>query len=288
MKTETFQMLDAVLRHGSLAGAAQEARLTASAVSIQMKKLEDYLGQQLFDRSGQQVKPLPLAYEAAEVMRRALQQIEGLRRPGGLAVEGSLRLGVIESMQPVLLPGMLQELRRHAPRLRILPRRGKSAELTDAVKAGELDAAVVAQPESGGSSRLHWHRLMTCELSLIVPPDEPETDLVTLFKRHEWIRYDRGTIAGRLAARYLNTRVKERHGDLELDAVRAIVAMVSAGVGVSIVQLSEPGLATVFPVRVLSLAQAPRLRFSLATRAGDADSRPLSVLRKALAGAATR
>ena len=83
MKTETFQMLDAVLRHGSLAGAAQEARLTASAVSIQMKKLEEYLGRQLFDRSGLQVKPLPLADEAAEVMPARHPADRGAaRRPG--------------------------------------------------------------------------------------------------------------------------------------------------------------------------------------------------------------
>jgi len=282
MKIEAFGLLDAVLRHGTMAAAAQEARLTASAVSIQMKKLEEYLGQQLFDRSGQQVKPLPLAFEVADVMRRASSQIESLRRPSSIVIEGTLRLGVIESMQPVLLPGSLQELRRRYPRLRVLPRRGKSAELTNAVKAGELDAAVVAEPENGGSSRLRWHGLQRCELSLIVPPDETETDLAALFARHEWIRYDRGTIAGRLAARYINAQVGEKSGDLELDAVRAIVAMVSGGLGLSIVQLSEPGLTRVFPVRVLKLRGAPVVRFALVTRTGDTGRRPLEVLRKVL------
>jgi DNA-binding transcriptional LysR family regulator len=280
MKIEAFELLNAVLRCGTLAAAAREARLTPSAVSIQMKKLEDYLGQQLFDRSGQQVKPLPLAFEVADIMRRASNQIESLRRPSGLVVEGTLRLGVIESMQPVLLPGALQELRRRYPRLRILPRRGKSAELTNAVKAGELDAAVVAEPENGGSSRLRWHGLHRCELSLIVPPEETDTDLGVLFARHEWIRYDRGTIAGRLAARYINAQVGQRSGDLELDAVRAIVAMVSAGLGLSIVQLSEPGLTQVFPVHVLRLRGAPILRFALINRVGDDGSKPLTVLRK--------
>lgn len=278
MKIEAFSLLDAVLRHGTMAAAAQEARLTASAVSIQMKKLEAYLGHQLFDRSGQQVKPLPLAFEVADVMRRASIQIEGLRRPSSIAIEGTLRVGVIESMQPVLLPRTLQELRRRYPRLRVLPRRGKSAELTNAVKAGELDAAVVAEPENGGSSRLRWHRLQRCELSLIVPPDETETDFTTLFARHEWIRFDRSTIAGRLAARYVNAQVGEKSADFELDGVRAIVAMVSVGLGLSIVQLSEPGLTRVFPVRVLKLRGAPNLHFTLVTRASDDGRRPLEVL----------
>jgi DNA-binding transcriptional LysR family regulator len=282
MRLEAFGMLDAVLRHGTMAAAAEEARLTASAVSIQMKKLEEYLGQQLFDRSGPHVKPLPLAFEVADVMRRASSQIEGLRRPTRMAIEGKLRLGVIESLQPVLLPPVLQELRRRYPRLRLLPRRGKSAELTNAVKAGDLDAAVVAQPEGGGSSRLVWHGLKRCELSLIVPPEEIETDVGTLFARHEWIRYDRHTVAGQLAARYVGARIKETSGDLELDAVRAIVAMVSGGLGVSIVQLSEPGLTRVFPVRVLKLAGAPVLRFVLVTRKSDEGSRQLEILRRTL------
>jgi DNA-binding transcriptional LysR family regulator len=286
MKIEAFGLLDAVLRHGTMAAAAGEARLTASAVSIQMKKLEEYLGRQLFDRSGLQVKPLPLAFEVADVMRRATSEIERLRQPSNVEIEGTLRLGVIESMQPVLLPPAVQELRRRHPRLRLLPRRGKSAELTNAVKAGELDAAVVARPENGGSSRLSWHDLTRCELSLIVPPDEPETDLAILFARHEWICYDRRTIAGRLAARYIGTRIDKTSGDLELDAVRAIVAMVSSGLGVSIVQLSEPGLTEVFPVRVLKPADAPTLRFSMVTRRSDDGSRRLEILRRTIQRAA--
>ena len=286
MKIEAFLLLDAVLRHGTIAAAAEEARLTASAVSIQMKKLEEYLGRQLFDRSGLQVKPLPLAVEVAEVMRRATGELEGLRRPSTVVIEGTLKLGVIESMQPVLLPAAFQDLRRRYPRLRLVPRRGKSAELTNAVKAGDLDAAVVAQPENGGSSRLAWHALMRCDLSLIVPPDESETDPGRLFARHEWIRYDRHTIAGRLAARYVATKIGKTSGHLELDAVRAIVAMVSGGLGVSIVQLSEPGLADVFPVRVLKLAVAPTLRFALVTRrSGDGNPR-LEILRRTMQAAA--
>jgi DNA-binding transcriptional LysR family regulator len=284
MKLEAFAMLDAVLRHGTMAAAAREAGLTASAVSVQMKQLEAYLGQQLFDRSGLQVRPLPLAHQVAAVMRRAGSELDLLRRPGGVVVEGTVQLGVIESMQPRLLPGMLQLLRRCYPGLRLVPRRGRSAELTHAVKAGELDGAVVAQPESGGSSRLHWHPVLRVPLSLVVPPGETETAVPALFARHEWIRYDLRTIAGRAAARWVNARVgTDKSGTLELDAVRAILAMVSAGLGISIVQLSEPGVHLPFPVRVLPLPDAPVLRFALVTRASDADSRALAAVREAIA-----
>ncbi|GAA4327633.1 LysR substrate-binding domain-containing protein [Pigmentiphaga soli] len=282
MKIEAFAMLEAVLRYGTIAAAAREANLTASAVSVQMKQLESYLGQQLFDRSGLQVKPLPLAFEVSAVMQRARGELEALRRTTGPRVEGSLRLGVIESMQSLVLPGTLQLVRQRYPGLRVHPCRGRSADLTHAVKAGEIDGAIVAQPETGGSSRLRWHPVMRCPLSLVVPPAETETALPALFARHEWIRYDGRSIAGRAAARYLNARVRNKFGTLELDAVRAIMAMVSAGLGVSLVQLSEPGIRTAFPVRVLALPDAPVLRFVLVTRASDADSRPLAALREAV------
>lgn len=282
MKIEAFVTLETVLRTGTLAAAAKTLHLTPSAVSLQMKQLENYIGQQLFDRSGLEIKPLPAAHEVSETMQRALDRLETFRRRKTIVVEGNIELGIIESMQPLLLPGLTRILRAQYPALHLQPRRGKSAELTNAVKAGQLDAAVVAQPETGGSSRLHWHPLQDQELALVAPPGGRDTSAAALFRRHEWIRYDRKTIAGRLAARYVNRHLRSRHGTIELDGVRAILAMVNAGLGVSIVQLSEPGVSLTYPVRVLRLRDAPVIRFALVMRKADADSRPLTALKQVL------
>ena len=90
----------------------------------------------------------------------------------------------------------MSELRARYPRLELRPTRGRSIGLTDAVKSGELDAAVVAEPEGGGSVRLHWQPLLRSEMRLIVPPEATETSVPALFKQYEWIRYDRQTISG--------------------------------------------------------------------------------------------
>lgn len=278
MKWEAFSTLEAVLRTGTLAAAAMEANLTAGAVGLQMKQLEAFVGHPLFDRSGLQVKPLPLATEVAAVMRRARLELDALRRPASVALGGTVELGVIESMQPLMLPGALQALRLLHPGLRVRPHRGRSADLTNAVKAGNLDAAVVAQPESGGSSRLTWRDLLQCPLSLVLPPDAPEMPVPGLVARYEWIQYDRGTIAGRLAARYLQRHFKPRSSELELDTVRAVLAMVSAGLGLSVVQLSEPNVLSAFPVKVVELPNAPVLQFSLVTRSSDAADRRIGAV----------
>lgn len=137
----------------------------------------------------------------------------------------------MESMLPVLLPPTLVELRQRYPNLELRPSSGRSVGPTDAVKAGQLDAAVVAEPEQGGSARLQWHRLLRREVRLLVPPDAAEATVPALFKQHDWIRYDRQTISGALAARWVAANVQNKRGSIELDSIPAIVALVSAGLG---------------------------------------------------------
>jgi DNA-binding transcriptional LysR family regulator len=279
MKIEMFDTLDAVLRGGSLAAAAEEMNLTASAVSMQMKQLEAYLGQPLFDRSGHAIRPTALAHEVAGAMRSSLQQLQSLRRRSAVVVEGVVRLGIIESMLPMLLPGTLAELRTRFPKLDLRPTGGRSTRLGDAVKSGEIDAAVVAEPEGGGSARLAWRPLLRSEMRLIVPPDATETAVPALFKQYDWIRYDRQTISGQLAARYVTQQVRAGRGALELDSIPAIIAMVSAGLGIALVHLVDAGFCQSYPVRFVKLGRgAPAIQLSLVTRKADADSRPLKAL----------
>jgi len=286
MKIEMFDTLDAVLRGGTLAAAASETNLTASAVSMQMKQIEAYLGQPLFDRSGHAIRPTPLAHEVAAAMRQGLQHLQSLRRRSVVAIEGVVRLGIIESMMPILLPGTFSKLRARYPRLELRPARGRSIGLTDAVKSGELDAAVVAQPEAGGSVRLNWRPLLRSEMRLIVPPEATENSVPALFKQYEWIRYDRQTISGMVAARYVARQVRAGRGALELDSVPAIVAMVSAGLGIALVHLVDAGYCQSYPVRFVRLSRgAPAVQMSLVTRKVDADSRPLRAVGDAMTAA---
>jgi len=283
MKIDAFSTLDAVLRGGTLAAAAAEMNLTPSAVSMQMKQMELYLGQPLFDRSGLQVRPTRLAHEVAGLMRDALGQLESLRKRTSVAIGGAVRLGVIESMQPVLLPGVIGHLRERYPQLELKPVRGRSSGLTAQVKAGELDAALVAQPEDGGSVRLRWQPMLRRELVLVAPPNAPETTVAALFRQHEWIRYDRGTITGAMAARFAAQVRDKRGSSLEFDNAAAIVAMVSAGLGISIVQIADPAICQTYPVRVVRLGRgAPVLQLSLVTRKADDDNRPVAAVRDAV------
>jgi DNA-binding transcriptional LysR family regulator len=285
MKIEAFTTLDTVLRTGSFASAAAQMNLTPSAVSMQMKLLEQYLGQPLFDRSGLHVKPRVAAFDVAAAMRDGLHRIEALRRRPNLVIEGTVRLGVIESLLPSLLPGTLTRLREHHERLTIRPVRGRSATLIADVKAGKLDAAVVARPAKGGTDRLRWWPLAKRELVLIAPPQTTEVGATALLRRHDWIRYDRDTVTGAMAARHVLSLVPDKRGTIELDSAPAIVAMVSAGLGVSIIHLLDSALGQAYPVREIKLGRnAPVLELVLVTRKSDDDDRALAVVRDTLQG----
>jgi DNA-binding transcriptional LysR family regulator len=291
MKLEAFATLDAVITEGSFAAAAAVMNLTPSAVSMQMKHLEQYLGQQLFNRAGLQVRPTAMAHQVRDAMRGGLQHIDAMRRRNTVAVEGTVRLGLIESIQPVLLPGTMRLLRDAHPALQLRPQRGRSVGLTDDVKAGKLDAAVVAQPEKGRLAGLTWAPLLQRELLLIAPPGETgaASTAKAMLERYEWIRYDRGTASGAMAARYVRRVAPDKRSTLELDSVTAIVAMVSAGLGVSVVQLMDPTLVERYPVKVIRLgAGAPTLQISVVMRKGDEERRALQAVRDAMKRVAQR
>lgn len=287
MKLSFFATLEAVLRTGSLAGAAREMHVTPSAVSMQMKQLEAHFGQPLFDRAGLTVRPRPIALEVAAAMREPLARLETLRLRTGSSIEGQVRLGVIETMQATLLPAVMAWLRGHHPALQVRPVRGRTTELLEAVKGGELDAAIVVQPATGGSQRLAWHLVLRRELVLVAPLDAGEARAAALFKAHDWIRFDPETSTGRMAARWVRKHAPGARPTIELQSVQAVVAMVSAGLGISLVPEPDAQTTQAHAVRIVRLGRdAPQVEVALVARPVDVDSRKLQALRDAMGAVA--
>jgi DNA-binding transcriptional LysR family regulator len=288
MKFSFFETLEAVLRTGSLSRAADEMSLTPSAVSMQMKQVEVFFGQPLFDRSGLQVKPMPFAHEVASVMQLPMQQIEQLRRRNSIQIEGTIRLGVIESMQASLLPGVIQHLLKKHPALQLKPARGRAVELIAAVKANELDAAIVVQPVKGGSQRLHWQHLFKNELVVIAPPTAKTAKIQQLFCDYPWIRFDASTSTGKLAAQWIGQNMPQAQRSMDLPSVHAVLSMVNAGLGVSMVPSIDPRMMMAYPVRVYPIGRgAPALNVVLLTRKNEPKTRLMDALFESIQAAAS-
>lgn len=283
MNLNFITTLDAVLRTGSFANAATERHLSPSAVSLQMRRLEEYFGQALFDRSSQHVRATAFAYEVRDTFAHTLLQAERLRQRDAHALEGDVRLGVTESMQALILPSILPALKARHPGLRVGPVKGSSRSLIDQVRRNLIDCAVVIQPADGGSRRLRWTLLLQEPLILITPPGATETTVDALLSRYELIRFDSQTSAGRLGARYLAAQGLRARGEIELQSVPAILALVSAGLGISLALIPDRRLCLSYPVRRLDLGpEGPHLQVALVAQPQQDDNRRIQAVKHAV------
>lgn len=138
----------AVANAGSVSGGAARLLRTQSAVSLQVQKLEEIVGQRLFDRHGRGVsltargeQLLPIARQVVEVLDQA---VIAMRAPDNKA---EIRLGIPEEYSDTLLPAILADFSQEQPGARILLRCGSSVEFPAALAADELDIALHA-PEN--------------------------------------------------------------------------------------------------------------------------------------------
>ncbi|WEK58576.1 MAG: LysR family transcriptional regulator [Candidatus Brevundimonas phytovorans] len=284
MKFEFLMTLNSVLRHGSFASAADDMGLTASAVSLQMKRLEEYVGQPLFDRSGRTVRPTPLASDLAESVRTALDAVEEARTRHSAALSGRVVIGAIRSLQPTMIPLVLQEIGGRHPGLAVRVIQGDSSELLDHLKAGRLDGAALIRPTSGGSSRLDWQDLERQPFVFVAPPDSTETTAEALIARYDWIQFDTSLTSGRTAASHLHRLSPGTRPRFELESIEAVLAMVSAGLGVSIIPRLPVAPTVRAPVRQIPLGvSTPTRQIAFVCRSGDADNRRVRAIRDAFA-----
>ena len=156
---------------GSFAQAAERLNRSTSAVSSQLKKLEQQAGTPLLRKAG---RGMALT-EAGEVMlgyaRRLLElNDEAVAAIRGAELEGRVRLGLQEDFGESLLPAVLGRFARAHPRLRIEARIARNAELLDGVNKGRLDLALAWETGAGG---LHAERVGRWPMRWIGAADAP-------------------------------------------------------------------------------------------------------------------
>lgn len=127
--------------------AAELCFITQPALSAQIQALEQRLGVQLFERDKRRVLPTPAGDELVAYARRILGELDGLADRAHVfckPLTGELRLGVIPTLAPYLLPPILGPLRELHPDLRLILREEKTNVLLDKLELGELDVLLLA------------------------------------------------------------------------------------------------------------------------------------------------
>jgi LysR family hydrogen peroxide-inducible transcriptional activator len=157
MTLQELKYLVALADHGHFGRAAEACFITQSTLSTQIKKLEDFLGVTLFDRSLKRVTPTPIGKEILQAARNIVEEAERIRELAKHAQDPMARtihLGVIPTLGPYYLPHALTLVHRKHPGLRMLLREEMTPQILEHLLDGKLDAGLLALPVTDDSLRV--------------------------------------------------------------------------------------------------------------------------------------
>jgi LysR family hydrogen peroxide-inducible transcriptional activator len=142
-----LQYLVAVADHRHFGKAAAASHVSQPALSAQIRKIEDVVGVQLFERTNRSVAITPAGQQVATQARVVLEEaakIGELTRAAHEPLAGSLRLGAIATVGPYLMPHLLAPLRKAYPKLELFLQEGLTDHLLASLRSGQLDAVIAS------------------------------------------------------------------------------------------------------------------------------------------------
>lgn len=235
MSLQSYRTLVAIAEVESFSEAAKRLNMTLSAVSMQMKSLEQMLGAAIFDRSVRPPRLTPLGRAIVTKAQEVVTAEEALTllARGEDELRGTYRIGFIATASVRLLPGFLNAARRDAREARFLIETGLSETLRERVAKGQLDAAVIT---AGTSERLPLETIILRreELVYAIPKGFAETPKAARFAALPFMLFMPHSGIGRLVAAHLDTLGQRGAPSMIFDSVEAIMECVNAGIGFTI------------------------------------------------------
>ncbi len=149
MTLTELKYIVAVARERHFGRAAEACFVSQPTLSVAIKKLEEELGVQLFERGGTEVSVTPIGMQIVEQAQRVLEQTHSIREiaaQGKDPLAGPLRVGVIYTIGPYLLPLLVPEIIAHAPQMPLLLQENFTVKLLELLRQGEIDVAILAEP----------------------------------------------------------------------------------------------------------------------------------------------
>jgi LysR family transcriptional regulator, hydrogen peroxide-inducible genes activator len=169
-----LQYAQALAQELSFRKAAERCHVSQPALSSQLAELEQGLGVRLFERDKKRVLLTSAGRELLARVAHVLLEADGLlesARRSADPLSGTLRLGVIPTVSPYLLPALTPKLRRELPRLSVTWREEKTETVVALLERGELDAGVVALESDLGE--VECEVIAKDEFVLVTPPKHP-------------------------------------------------------------------------------------------------------------------
>jgi LysR family transcriptional regulator, hydrogen peroxide-inducible genes activator len=233
-----LRYFDALARHSHFGRAATACGISQPALSMQIKELEEALGAALIERGARQVRLTKFGEEATPRVRGILRSVDELgdfARASRDRLAGRLRIGMIPTIAPYLLPTFIGNLARTHPQLDIHVREGLTSKLIRELEEGRLDMAIVALPVSEPSLA---ETALFAENFLLVRPGEDEgTPVPSRETIHEMrlLLLEEGHCFRDQALSFCNMQSSLPRETLDASSLSTLVQMVSAGMGVTLI-----------------------------------------------------
>jgi LysR family hydrogen peroxide-inducible transcriptional activator len=290
--TRQLEYVVAVAEHGSFRKAATSLRVTQPALSALIAQLERDLGAQIFERDRRKVLVTPAGEAIVANARRALGTLDELVETAGGSREpltGTVRLGVIPTVAPYLLPVALPAVRAAFPRLRLVLREDQTGRILAELDAGRLDAVVIATPVPGDLAIAEMYR----EEFLLAAPTGHR--LLARRRLHErdlegetTLLLEDGHCLREQALAVCRVAGAPEATELRATSLATLVPMVAGGLGVTLLpEMAAPSLISKRGgVGVAAFGEHPGRTIGLAWRMSSARGREFRMLADRIADAA--
>src|SRR6266404_512608 len=250
-----LRYFDALARHCHFGRAAEACAISQPALSMQIKEMEAALGGVLFERGARQVGLTNFGEEVARRVRDILRSVDELgdfARASGDRLVGRLRIGMIPTIAPYLLPTVIGNLTRTHPELDIHIRETTTPKLIQELAEGRLDTAIVALPVSEPSLT---EVALFAENFLLVRPGQDEGTPVPsseALREMRLLLLEEGHCFRDQALSFCNMQASPPREVLDASSLSTLVQMVSAGIGVTLI----PEMAVAVETRSASVSVA--------------------------------
>ncbi len=272
-----LRYFDALARHGHFGRAAEACAITQPALSVQIKELEELIGAPLVERGARQIRLTGLGEEfetRVGGILRAVDELEDLARASQSPLSGRLRIGVIPTVAPYLLPDVIKRLARHYPGLDLRPREAVTQKLIEDLLEARLDTAIVALPISEPS--LSEVALFDEDFVLLRPLEDADKPVPNpeMLQEMRLLLLEEGHCFRDQAISFCKMSSSLPRDLMEGSSLSTLVQMVGAGIGVTLI----PEMAVPIETRSasVSLARLPHSRPSRTIGMVWRKSNPLS------------
>ncbi|SER16341.1 transcriptional regulator, LysR family [Faunimonas pinastri] len=272
--------LKLLVEHGSFSRAAEAAHVTQPTISAGINELEKILGANVVDRGRSGLILTPVGREVARRAEEILAQVDDLVQAAGRSgrpLVGTFRLGVIPTIAPFLLPQVLPRLRRRYPQLRLVLREDLTTRLVAMLKAGTIDAALIALPAN--ITGLDHAEVSSDELVAAVPAGHRLAEMTRIpqgaMDGENLILLEDGHCLREHALSACGLQAAPQADDAETTvattSLHTTLQMVGWGLGITLLpgMAVEAGLTRLAPVVVRPLEHAPCRKVVVVWRAGS-------------------